>query len=225
LYRIIINAFNWTQDESDLIDFDNCSFEEDELEVDNSCKIYRFGDEIKLTTIELNNSSNDLKLNDCEERLKMGEIEYKNDRYYFVPNKKDNINDCTGEELLAWLIFKGNRFPLTKHKYKIKEGDIIKLGRIWLIVRGIHIPEKKFERRNTNCLISYHSQINESLNINNDFKEYKQYEKLIDNKSDDISENQEEEEEDEEEEKKILILRTLLKIKNLLLIIEIIIII
>ena len=202
MYRIIINAFNWTQDESELIDFDNCSFEEDELEVDNSCKIYRVGDEIKLTTIELKNSSNDLILNDSEERLKMGEIEYKNDRYYFVPNKKDNINNFTGEELLAWLIFKGNRFPLTKHKYKIKEGDILKLGRVWLIVRGIHIPQKKLERRNTNCLISYHSQINESLNINNDFKEYKQYEKLIDNKSDDISENQEEEEEDEEEEKK-----------------------
>ncbi len=166
----------------------------------DSCKIYRIGDEIKLEKNNEVSSSNDLKLNDYEDSLKMGEIEYKKNHFYFIPNKKDNMNDLTGEELFTWLIFKGTKFPLTKHKYRIKEGDILKLGRIWLIVRGIHIPQNKNERRNTNCLISYHSQIKESLNINNDFKEDKQIDQLIDNNSN-ISENQEEEEEGEEEDK------------------------
>ena len=125
-------------------------------------------------------------------------MEYKkNNKCYFIPNKKEAIEDITGEELFAWLIYKGDKFPLTKHKYKLKEGDIIKMGRVWLIVRGIHVPEKVLERRNTNCLISYHSQMNESLNINSDFKEDQQYAKLIESNSN-VNENEEEEEEEED---------------------------
>ena len=75
----------------------------------------------------------------------MGEIEYKDNKYYFIPNKKENMNEITGEELFTWFIYKGDRYPLTRNKYKIKEGDILKLGRVWLIVRAIHIPQKKWK--------------------------------------------------------------------------------
>ena len=71
----------------------------------DSCKIYRIGDEIKLEKNNEVSSSNDLKLNDYEDSLKMGEIEYKKNHFYFIPNKKDNMNDLTGEELFTWLIF------------------------------------------------------------------------------------------------------------------------
>ena len=112
--------------------------------------------------------------------MKLGEIKYKNNKYYFIPNRKDDMNEITGDELFAWLVYKGNKYPETKNKYKLKEGDILKLGRIWLIVRVIHIPKKNIENKNTNCLISFHSQINESLNVNSDFKEDKDYNNLID---------------------------------------------
>ena len=140
-----------------------------------------------------------MNLNDYEESMKMGEIEYKDNKYYFIPNKKEDNTEITGEELFTWFIYKGDKYPLTRNKYKIKEGDILKLGRVWLIVRAIHIPQKKLERKNTNCLISFHSQVNESLNINNDFKEDKQYQKLIE---DNTSENEEENEEEEDESNK-----------------------
>ena len=39
--------------------------------------------------------------------------------------------------------------------------------------------KKKSERKNTKCLISFHSQINQGLNVNNDFKEDKEYNNLI----------------------------------------------
>ena len=194
-----MKAFNWTKDDSELIDFDNCSFEEDSIEISNSCKIYRIGDEIKIedTNNDDPNSSKYLNLNEYDENMKMGEIKYKDKKYYFFPNRKDEMNDFTGEELFSWLIFKGNKFPINKNKYKLKEGDILKLGRVWLIVRAIHIPANKLDRKNTNCLISYHSQINESLNINNDFKEDNEYYKnLI---GDDDSDKTEDEEEEENE--------------------------
>ena len=120
----------------------------------------------------------------------MGEIKYKDKKYYFIPNIKEEMKELTGEELFAWLIYKGNKFPITKNKYKIKEGDIFKLGRLWIIIRAIHVNKKKSERKNTNCLISFHSQINQSLNVNNDFKEDKEYSNLInDEESSNLSED------------------------------------
>ena len=72
----------------------------------------------------------------------MGEIKYKDKKYYFIPNIKEEMKELTGEELFAWLIYKGNKFPITKNKYKIKEGDIFKLGRLWIIIRAIHVNKK-----------------------------------------------------------------------------------
>ena len=143
--------------------------------------------------------NNNLNLNEYDEKLKLGEIKFKDNKFFFIPNRKDNMNDITGEELFAWLIYKGNKYPMTKNKYRLREGDIIKLGRVWLILRAIHLPKKDLERKNTNCLISYHSQINESLNVNNDFKEDKDYANLIE--GEDSSNDEEEEENDDSNDK------------------------
>ena len=143
--------------------------------------------------------NNNLNLNEYDEKSKLGEIKFKDNKFFFIPNRKDNMNDITGEELFAWLIYKGNKYPMTKNKYRLREGDIIKLGRVWLILRAIHLPKKDLERKNTNCLISYHSQINESLNVNNDFKEDKDYANLIE--GEDSSNDEEEEENDDSNDK------------------------
>ena len=139
------------------------------------CAINRIDDHIVIEDVNIKRRKN-LNLDD-EERQKMGEIMLKDNKYYFIPNKKENmnINDLTGEDLFAWLIFKGTKYPINKNKYRLKEGDIIKLGRIWLIVRHIYIPIKKeknssLERKATDCImVSYHNQGNQSLNIKDDF--------------------------------------------------------
>ena len=142
-------------------------------------------------------SSNNLNLNEYDENMKLGEIRLKNNKYYFIPNRKDDMNEINGEELFAWFIFKGKKYPMTKNKYKIREGDILKLGRVWLIVRAIHIPQKKLERKNTNCLISFHSKINESLNVNKDFREENEFYKNLIEDGDSSITSEEENEEDE----------------------------
>ena len=142
-------------------------------------------------------SSNNLNLNEYDENMKLGEINLKNNKYYFIPNRKNDMNEINGEELFAWLIFKGKKYPMTKNKYKLKEGDILKLGRVWLIVRAIHIPQNKLERKNTNCLISFHSKINESLNVNKDFREENEYYKNLIEEGDSSITSEDENEEDE----------------------------
>ena len=112
-----------------------------------------------------------------EDNLKMGEIALIKNKYYFVPNRKDNIHELTGEELFSWLIFKGTKYPINKSRYRIKEGDIIKMGRLWLIVRAIHLPikrqkEKRLDIKDTDCImVSHHNQGNQSLNVKDDFKD------------------------------------------------------
>ena len=167
-----MHAYNWTEDDSELIDFENSSFNEDTIDINDSCKIYRIGDDIKLeyTNEDNNNSSGGLKLSEFEDSIKMGEIRYRKNKYFFVPNLQEELEDLNGEKAFSWLVFKGEKYPITKNKYKIKEGDIFKLARIFFIVRGIHIKQKKSGKKDGDNLISYHSQNNQSLNVNEDYK-------------------------------------------------------
>ena len=157
------------------------------------CSLIRTDDHIYIEDIKRKN------LNLDDDSQKMGEINIKDKKYYFIPYKKENMTEINGDELFAWLIFKGDKFPLNKNSYRLKEGDIIKLGRIWLIVRVIHIPtktkkEKRLEVKDTDCIqVSYHNQGNHSLNLKDDFKEdYKIFanDKLLDNSDDSDSDSE-----------------------------------
>ena len=76
---------------------------------------------------------------------------------------------------------------------------------MFFIVRGIHIKEKKIEQKDTNCLISYHSKINQSLNINEDYIYQNKLKNIPDNGGSDIDSNTDISEENEsEEEEKVL---------------------
>ena len=146
----------------------------------------------------------------------MGEIKYKKNKYYFIPNLQEDLEDLNGEKAFSWLVFKGEKYPSTKNKYKIKEGDIFKLARIFFIVRGIHIKEKKLEQKDTNCLISYHSKINQSLNINEDYIYQNKLKNISDNGDSDSDSDSNSntdlcEEDESEEEEKVL---KISKVKN-----------
>ena len=79
------------------------------------------------------------------------------------------------------MVYKGQKIPFNKNKYIIKEGDIIKLGREWLLIKDIHISKNtkkklKINKENTKdnpgIFLSYHSQTNQSLNLNDDFNNF-----------------------------------------------------
>ena len=129
----------------------------------------------------------------------MGEIKYKKNKFYFLPNVQEELDDLNGSKAFSWFVFKGEKYPKTKNKYKLREGDIFKLARIFFIVRAIHIKKKNNAQNDTNCLISYHSKINQSLVMNDNCENNKGIQ-LIDNSSEssntDICEDSNESDED-----------------------------
>ena len=141
-------------------------------------KLYRVGSEIKLESLNkenLDSSEDNYRLSDCMDSVKVAEIKLKNDKFYYIPNRKKDMKTFDGNENFSWLVYKGQKYPLTKHKYKIKEGDVLKLGREWLIIKGIFIKKKEKMENNNNSLISFHSQINQTLNLNNAFQKDNDY--------------------------------------------------
>ena len=121
----------------------------------------------------------------------MGEIKLKDNKYYFIPIINDITKEANTDDLFSWLIYRGMKYPSTKNGYRIREGDVIKIGRMWLIVRAIHLPLKKYNDKrldiiDTDCMISHH-QGNQSLNVKDDFKEDKMYGNLYDDSDDDSS--------------------------------------
>lgn len=147
-------------------------------------KIFRVDQEIKLEKID--NSYKD------EGMINLGEIIIKENKYHFKPNIIEKLNDKSNinfdglKDRLSWLVYKGKVIPKNKSKYRIKEGDIIKLGREWLLIKDIHLSsntKKKIKNNNkgkvgdsSDILLSFHTQKNQSLNLNDDFNNFEKKE-------------------------------------------------
>ena len=147
-------------------------------------KIFRVDQEIKLEKID--NSYKD------EGMINLGEIIIKENKYHFKPNIIEKLNDKSNinfdglKDRLSWLVYKGKVIPKNKSKYRIKEGDIIKLGREWLLIKDIHLSsntKKKIKNNNkgkvgdsSDILLSFHTQTNQSLNLNDDFNNFEKKE-------------------------------------------------
>jgi len=148
-------------------------------------KIFTDFYEIKIEKVNNNDNIERIKLSDVEENVKLGEIIKKESKYYYKPNIRDSYypnleeimeNDgfYANSDYYSWLIYKGDQIPSTKNKYRVKEGDIIKLGREWLFIKEIFISDHRKKNKETNKgnkdrLFSYQSQTNKELNLNEDF--------------------------------------------------------
>ena len=212
---LLITGITFAKDANELIDFDSGEMYRKEYEISKPSNILRVDDKIR---VEVNDSSHHLSI--TEQSEKIGEIVIKDNKYFFKPKVKENIvngkinvfND------LAWLVYRGKKLFSDKKtiKYKIKEGDVIKLGKEWLLVKDIHINENTIKKiknvksdENNNILVSYHSQANQSLNLNQDFNELNEnvedQENLIsrnNNKENENKENKEKENENKKNENK-----------------------
>lgn len=178
----------WPIDNNELIDILSNPYNKQSFDVSNPVRLYRDDEEIKLEKIKENDNNSKEKITDDEDIIKLGEILIKDSKYYYKPNTKEsyypNLNDTNNTtnnnntEFYSWLIYKGNKIPVNKNKYRIKEGDILKIGREWLFIKDIYITKRtkkllkikcKEKNKGNNKLFSYHSQTNKELNINEDF--------------------------------------------------------
>ena len=178
----------WPIDNNELIDILSNPYNKQSFDVSNPVRLYRDDEEIKIEKIKENDNNSKEKITDDEDIIKLGEILIKDSKYYYKPNTKEsyypNLNDTNNTtnnnntEFYSWLIYKGDKIPVNKNKYRIKEGDILKIGREWLFIKDIYITKRtkkllkikcKEKNKGNNKLFSYHSQTNKELNINEDF--------------------------------------------------------
>ena len=194
-----ISSLIWPLNNNELIDINSEPLGNQSFEIFNSAKIFREEEE---TIIEKIKEDNNLRSHEDEERLKLAEILKKNSKYYYKPNTKasyyPNFNYdeiINNEESLSFLIYKSNKLPENKNKYRLKEGDVLKLGREWLFIKEIYISNitkqklrmiKKAKQGINNKLFRDNSQTNRELNINDDFKIFENYNETDENKNIDI---------------------------------------
>ena len=141
----MLSTITWAKDTNELIDHGTGALSKQDFEVKQPINIYRINDEVRIEKSE-ESENKKLKLSEDDEKSKLGEIIIKDSKYYFKPILKDppNINNesmGTLDEInnLSWLVYKGQKIPINRNKYIIKEGDIIKLGREILLIKDIHI--------------------------------------------------------------------------------------
>ena len=46
------------------------------------------------------------------------------------------------------MVYKGKKYPEINKQYRVKEGDVIKIGRVWLVIKEIKINSDKVKKEN-----------------------------------------------------------------------------
>ena len=184
-FSISLSSSIWPLENNELIDIFSYSIDKQSFDIYQSVKIYREEEKKIIEKIKENEEDNKNRPTKDEDKTKLGEIIHKNSKYYYKPNTKqsyypnfkgDDINN--NYELCSFLIYKSDKIPENKNKYRLKEGDVIKLGREWLFIKEIYISNRtkqklriknKEKQRNKNKIFLNNSQTNKELNINEDF--------------------------------------------------------
>jgi len=158
IYSLQIKAETWTKDTYELIDYDFKNLLNSNLDINNSGYLYRCNNKIAFNEYFSENTNNlelllqitkdvnsiyEFKMNDCK------------------LDQNKNIESRNN----GWFLFKKSKTEQTNDKYKLNEGDIIKLGRITIRIKEI----KKNKSLSLNKSIDFSkTNINKIFEKNND---------------------------------------------------------
>ena len=161
IFSLQISVKTWLKNSYDLIDYDSDILVKEKLKLKQSQYIYREYNDIYSKTELISNDE------DIEKLMKIDVYQNEIDTYFeFERNKygvdeTDNITTPNS----SWFLLKPSMTEDKMNKYKLSQGEIIKLGRITMRIRDII-----FEGKNK-YNISENSSLNESL-ISKDNKEF-----------------------------------------------------
>ena len=158
-----LSSETWSKDIWGLIDYDTDELIPLELLINQNGFVYRYKDEIFFEESEINERGYE----------KLFEISTNDNGFFFKFNKieydhNENISSMNN----AWFIFKPDRMNNKIYKYKINEGDIIKIGRITIRIKQIRFEDNKNEdclnqlNKNEINIINNYNSINEIVHIN-----------------------------------------------------------
>ena len=156
-----IDTETWGRDACELIDYDSKNLYKKSLEIKGNTFIYRCDNQIISSKKEIIDEQYELliKINDNENN-------YEIIRNQFEKDENENIKSKNS----AWFLLKQSKMSEKLGKYKIHQGEIIKIGRIVSRIREIRFEKKKNNNNNNKGINS--SKISNSINNskNNNYK-------------------------------------------------------
>ncbi len=128
-----------------MIDYDSKNLIKKSFEIKNSCFLYRFGNEV----ICLQNESQDKRY---QKLFKITD----NGTYFEITrnNIEKNTTGNISSQNAAWFLLKMTKMEPKYDKYKIHQGEIIKIGRIVTRIKEIKFGKKNTDNNNESSIIN-----------------------------------------------------------------------
>ena len=145
LYRLDLKTETWGKEINEIINYDSKELFEGELKINSSGSVYRLHNRIFYM-----NSGTDL-----EDYEKLLSVNKKENRYEFNFNNYefDNIGNMKFTNS-AWFLLKKSRMKDKFNKYRLKKGDIIKIGRIYTKIKDIKFQKDKKTKKEYPSFVS-----------------------------------------------------------------------
>lgn len=166
-----ILARTWARDEHELIDYENQDLVDSSIDINNSGYVFRKKNSIFYNRKQKGNNNN----NNIQKLLK---ITFTKKDIEIIPNKCEfNDNGDIANNNSAWFINSSCLARVKERKYKCKENEIIKFGKITFLVKKIHfqpeklIIKKGYDKNDINIQLN-HSYNEKTVPKNDDKKSY-----------------------------------------------------
>lgn len=135
-FRVSIETETWSREACELIDYDSNNLIRNSFEIKKTCYLYRKGNEVESHETEIQDKN-------CQKLLKITD----NGTYFDITrnNIEKSKNGNISSPNPAWFLLKLSKMDPKFDKYKIHQGEIIKIGRIITRIREI-----KYDKKNKN---------------------------------------------------------------------------
>ena len=147
----------WGKEINEIVNYDSKDLFSCELKINSSGNLYRLHNRIFF----MNEGTN---LKDYELLLKVNKIENKYEFNFNNFNFDDKGNITTYNS--AWFLLKKSRIKEKMNKYRLKRGDILKIGRIFVKIKDIKFEINK-KSKTDNSSYDFELISNQSKNTNN----------------------------------------------------------
>jgi hypothetical protein len=167
-HPLLIKTFTWEKDSNELIDYESSSLRTTSYTTQTEGAFYRYDNKVLFTNKDNNATTND--------HCYLSAIKVNEGNYYYQSTQKNVFtSEFNRLDNLSWLVFKGKKYPSKNQKYLLTEGEILKIGRIWLYVREIHLNTSMNKKDNDddNDESVSHNNNNNNGNDNDDTIEIK----------------------------------------------------
>ena len=157
--RLKIYSKTWTKDSYELIDFYSKDLHEKSLEIKSSGYIYREQEKLEFSDTEIDNTEKLLTIERNEKDYLLHLNEYEIDKEYNITTPNS-----------TWFLLRKEFMEEKMNEYNLKEGDILKIGRITIRIKMIKFS-KSYNNNKSKQKTTDNNNNNNNISINTDFSQ------------------------------------------------------